>query len=612
MKFMVALSLSFVILSDGLIGTPRWSGLSRLSAKKVDDQVDENTESVHLKLTDMLDHESVDEPENKNVIRDEMMYEIFEYVSTTDGEEAVVLASLGGALQNLELYSVHMLGKNLTSFAIPQNSSTSSSSQPTSRPRRLAPLKLPSSSVVGELHLNRRTIDLRDTLVRDEILELWRGERLISQHRDPVGAAQRYLRSLEEQSSIDVESGSGAGSSKESFREVLESHVRRMELIYSDSVNNDADLAAFMEKQDMRRRISNENGDASEETKMMPVSWQAFKWSEGMNRAEAHSNLKNVLTWFQQEFPYYYDTCQACKNREGNLFVGFVHPAPEEKSGYAGRTELYACGAGHFMESTNSDPGESMNSGLPEGFQPTSQQHTSRFPRFNAVNRCLDTRRGRCGEYSVLCMRILRLLGYQVRWVVDWADHVWTEVAVPVHNLTDPLVASSPGWNHPDKAQLSDTWSYGREGEREWIHIDPCEAAVDEPLLYESWGKTVTYVIAFMFRPAFPPDFAQPPQPKSSSSSSSSSLSSPPSSPSSSSSSYSSASHISTIDVVGHGGWGSGVVEVVDVTHRYTANFTAASLRRENGGETADTIASVLERVNSLQQLKAKGRTNDR
>jgi len=29
-----------------------------------------------------------------------------------------------------------------------------------------------------------------------------------------------------------------------------------------------------------------------------------------------------------------------------------------------------------------------------------------------------------------------------------------------------------------------------------WIHIDPCEAAVDEPLIYQGWGKNLTYIVA--------------------------------------------------------------------------------------------------------------------
>ena len=30
-----------------------------------------------------------------------------------------------------------------------------------------------------------------------------------------------------------------------------------------------------------------------------------------------------------------------------------------------------------------------------------------------------------------------------------------------------------------------------------WIHVDPCEAAVDENFLYESWGKSQNYIVSF-------------------------------------------------------------------------------------------------------------------
>lgn len=33
----------------------------------------------------------------------------------------------------------------------------------------------------------------------------------------------------------------------------------------------------------------------------------------------------------------------------------------------------------------------------------------------------------------------------------------------------------------------------------EWLHVDPCEAAVDEPLLYEGWGKNQTFIFSFTF-----------------------------------------------------------------------------------------------------------------
>lgn len=61
--------------------------------------------------------------------------------------------------------------------------------------------------------------------------------------------------------------------------------------------------------------------------------------------------------------------------------------------------------------------------------------------RYVAVSKVLETRRGRCGEYSVLMMRLLEVLGYSCRWVVDWSDHVWVEARVG----------------------------------GKWVHIDPCE-----------------------------------------------------------------------------------------------------------------------------------------
>lgn len=36
-------------------------------------------------------------------------------------------------------------------------------------------------------------------------------------------------------------------------------------------------------------------------------------------------------------------------------------------------------------------------------------------------------------------------------------------------------------------------------GDDRWVTLDPCEAAVDEPLLYESWGKNQTFIMAMSF-----------------------------------------------------------------------------------------------------------------
>lgn len=199
-------------------------------------------------------------------------------------------------------------------------------------------------------------------------------------------------------------------------------HVRRIQSVKEELKNGDDVIYSFLKNQN---NITGSN-------------WDHYIFNPNDDRETVLKNIKDFAIWFKQQFPYYYDNCLSCGNVRTNIMYGSVYPTQNERSYLAGKTELYSC---------------------------IKCNSTTRFPRFNEVTKVLETRRGRCGEYSILMLRMLKTLGYNIRYIADWADHVWIEALV--HN--------------------------------DWIHIDPCEAAVNEPLIYQGWGKNVTYVFSFSF-----------------------------------------------------------------------------------------------------------------
>jgi peptide-N4-(N-acetyl-beta-glucosaminyl)asparagine amidase len=151
--------------------------------------------------------------------------------------------------------------------------------------------------------------------------------------------------------------------------------------------------------------------------------------------------LDALLRWFKHDFFSWVNAPPCSRCGGATRGVGMAAPLPEELAVGAARVEAYVC--------------ESAACGA-----------ATRFPRINDPAALLTSRRGRCGEYANCFTLCCRAAGLKARYVLDWTDHVWTEV-----------------------------WS---EAKRRWVHADACEAARDTPRLYDAgWGKKLSYVIAF-------------------------------------------------------------------------------------------------------------------
>ncbi|XP_050430379.1 peptide-N(4)-(N-acetyl-beta-glucosaminyl)asparagine amidase [Adelges cooleyi] len=146
--------------------------------------------------------------------------------------------------------------------------------------------------------------------------------------------------------------------------------------------------------------------------------------------------MLELMKWFKESFFKWFDTPQCLSCNISMKFKGINHNVPESNVRYA---EMYECENCYTI---------------------------SDFKRYSLCEQLLITRIGRCGEWANSFTLFCRALGWEARYVVDQTDHVWTEV-----------------------------WT---EEQKRWIHCDPCETAIDKPLLYEKgWGKKLSYVLAY-------------------------------------------------------------------------------------------------------------------
>ncbi|XP_024528073.1 peptide-N(4)-(N-acetyl-beta-glucosaminyl)asparagine amidase [Selaginella moellendorffii] len=152
---------------------------------------------------------------------------------------------------------------------------------------------------------------------------------------------------------------------------------------------------------------------------------------------ENHFFLIQLLHWFKTSFKWVNSpSCDFCASNTHHIGMG--EPSAEDLQFGASRVEIHSCELCGTV---------------------------TRFPRYNSPAKLMETQCGRCGEWANCFTFYCVALGYNARLVLDFTDHVWTECYSPY---------------------------LGR-----WVHLDPCEASYDTPLLYEKgWGKKLNYVIA--------------------------------------------------------------------------------------------------------------------
>jgi hypothetical protein len=183
------------------------------------------------------------------------------------------------------------------------------------------------------------------------------------------------------------------------------------------------------------------------------------RYRSDWNTSEQRRHVQLVLTELKKNYFFYYQKCLAhehdttqCNPEASSELLGQM--ACQEQDDEVGDDCVYAelrfcsdCGStSAFFE----------------------------YSRFHGPLALFETKKnrkslmGQCEEFSRAGHALLGFLGYEVRYVLDFTDHVWIEVQIPK----------------------------GKDGK--WIHADPSEGVMDTPLMYEKgWGKQLTMIFAF-------------------------------------------------------------------------------------------------------------------
>jgi rubredoxin len=217
--------------------------------------------------------------------------------------------------------------------------------------------------------------------------------------------------------------------------------------------------------------------------------------------------MQSFLDWFRSTFPYYRGACD-------NAACGASGTPPASTTTTTTAPNMQSQSTFLGLSCANHTEATTGKAAVVEYWACPMCGVVTRSPRYNAALAILHSRRGRCGEYNLLLLRMLQALGHSCRWVYDKDNgHIWSEVqwdedrdrgvggggSGSATTRTEAICRCLEN-SGTDDEDNSTSHLGGRR--RQWLHLDPCEAAVNQNLLCEQqWGRYMATVFAFCAPP---------------------------------------------------------------------------------------------------------------